>query len=454
MKAAKRLREMSSFLFRDWQLLRMKLERLAADQFHPERNRILATACWSFPIYSQTFVYQELTQLIKHGFDLRFLYTKLDSRKQLSAQFNPIWHARRKMILHPKVCQQDFAYYNARMPDKIETLVQKICAASGVTPEELKNHHHFNEAFSFVRLVEAYRPAYLHSYFFYEGTFFTFIASYLLNIPRGVSCYADHMLNDYEFKMVPLHLQQCEVVIATSMQIRNELQKIYPNVDLNRILVKPNAINASAFPMTIRKEPGEDEPFQIVSVCRIEPKKGLIYLVEAVRLLQDKGLNVHLYHLGGVDHAEYFDQLKSKIKEFKVENRIHLKGPQPESEILKFLNRAQICIAPFVETEFGDKDGIPTSLLEGMASGIPVVATNSGSIPEVIEHGRDGLLVAQRDAKALAEAIISLRNDPEKRKLLGANGAAKIRERYDVSVCERDFHERLTAILGSKNELT
>ena len=450
MNTSKHLLEIYNRLFRNFQVMRLEFESDVAEVLTPKRKRILATACWSFPIYSQTFVYQELRQLIKSGYDLRFIYSHLDSRKTFSAQFNPIWHARRRMILHPKVCRQNFAYYNERIPQKIESLVQRICEASGVTPTDLKNHHHFSEAFSFVRLVDAYRPDYLHSYFFYEGTFFTLFASYLLGIPRGVSCYADHMLNDYEFKMVPLHLEQCSVVVATSAQIKYELQKIAPQANSDRIIVKPNAIDSSAFPVSARQEPSATEPFRIVSVCRIEPKKGLIYLIEAIRLLQDKGFQVHFHHLGGVDHQEYFEQLKSRIKELNVSDVFHLEGSQPQTEILKFFNQSQVFVAPFIETESGDKDGIPTSLLEGMSSGLPVVATNAGSILEVVENGRDGIIVPQRNPQALADAIASLLNDRQRREWLGKNAATRIRTSFDVSVCERDLHERLNAVLETK----
>jgi glycosyltransferase involved in cell wall biosynthesis len=437
-------------IFRSLQVTRLEFESDLAAVFSPNKNRILATACWSFPIYSQTFVYQELKQLIKTGFDLRFIYSHLESKKNFSVQFNPIWNVRRRMFLHPKVCSRDLAYYSERMPEKIESLVRKICEASGVTPADLKNHHHFYEAFAFVRLVEAYRPHYLHSYFFYEGTFFTLFASYLLDIPRGVSCYADHMLNDYEFKMVPLHLEQCSLVVATSAQIKHELQTIAPHANPNRIIVKPNAIDSSSFPVSVREEPSSTEPLRIVSVCRIEPKKGLVYLVEAVRILQDKGLPVHVHHVGGGDHQEYFEQLQTKIKELKVSDIFHLEGSQSQAEILNFFKKSHIFVAPFVETETGDKDGIPTSLLEGMSSGLPVVATNAGSILEVVENGREGMIVPQRNAQALADAIESLLKDRQKRELFGNNAAKRVRASFDVSVCERDLHERLKSILKTK----
>src|SRR5262249_3281747 len=151
------------------------------------------------------------------------------------------------------------------------------------------------------RMVEAYQPDYLHSYFFYEGTLFTLFASYLLDIPRGVSCYADHMLKDYVLKEVPLHLATCDIVIATSHRIKQELIDIALEVDPERIIVKPNAVNMAQFPAVCLKNPAKEEPYRLLCVSRIEPKKGHTYLVEAVRYLREREFQVELHVIGDVD---------------------------------------------------------------------------------------------------------------------------------------------------------
>src|SRR4029453_18888905 len=107
-----------------FQLLRLRCDRIISTLFWPERFRILATACWNFPIYSQTFVYQELTQLIHTGFQLRFIYSKQDSRKFLPAQFSKLWSARRRLLLQPQIWRWDFSYFQSKMPEKVENLIR------------------------------------------------------------------------------------------------------------------------------------------------------------------------------------------------------------------------------------------------------------------------------------------------------------------------------------------
>ena len=349
--------------------------------------------------------------------------------------------------------ERDFAHYQARMPDKVQTLVEKLCLASGLSSEALLHHDNFLQAFSFTRLAEAYRPHYIHSYFFYDRSLMALVASWLLDIPRGISCYADHMLQDYELKVVPLHLELCDIVIATSQRIKQELLTLAPQADPERILVKPNGIDTENFPVMQRSEPGPDAPFRIVSVCRIEPKKGLLDLVEAISLLRQRGVPVEAHLVGAADDwseasRTYKQKLDQRISELNLWGTVHLEGQQNHEGILRFLGLAQFFVAPFVETESGDKDGIPTAVLEGMATGLPVVATNAGSIPEVINDGQDGVLTPQRDPVALAAAIEALLHDPDGRARLGRNAAAKVRHQFNAVTCEEVFHLRVHSAIA------
>jgi glycosyltransferase involved in cell wall biosynthesis len=281
------------------------------------------------------------------------------------------------------------------------------------------------------------------------------VAGYLLDIPRGVSCYADHLLKDYELKVVPLHLELCSIVIATSQRIKNELLGIAPNADPRRILVKPNGIDTECFPRMERVDPASGAPFRLVSVCRIEPKKGLLDLVEAVSLLRQRGLSVEAHLIGTVDEwseasRDYKRKLDQRISELNLWGKVHLEGRQNFAGVLRFLRIAHLFVAPFVETDTGDKDGIPTAVLEGMATGLPVVATNAGSITEVIEDDRDGVMVSQRNPVALADGIEALLRDPVQRQRLGNEAACKVRRCFDVKVCETTFHEKVRAVVKTK----
>jgi glycosyltransferase involved in cell wall biosynthesis len=419
------------------------------------RIKVFATVCDVFPIYSQTFVYQELTQLARHGFDVRLMYSKLDSRDLLGKQFQRLWGAKRRLFRDRSVHEKDYAHYVKRWPRQVEALISRLSEASGLSATDLVQHDNVLQAFSFTRMVEAYRPAYLHSYFFYDRSLMTLVAAYLLGIPRGISCYADHLLKDYELKVVPLHLELCDLVIATSERIKRELLSLAPRADASHILVKPNGIDTACFPVMRRHEPTAGAPFRLVTVCRIEPKKGLLDFVEAVKLLRSGGINVEAHIVGTTDDwsqasRDYKSAVDRKISELDLWGKVHLEGRQNLDGVLRFLGIAHVFIAPFVETDTGDKDGVPTALLEGMATGLPAVATDSGSITEVIDDGRNGLVGPQGNSTALAKAIAALLEDPMRREQMGRAAAESVRERYDAECHDRLFHTRVRALLEGR----
>ncbi len=433
------------------------MARLWFEGHRPRRGRIkvMATACDVFPIYSQTFVYQELTSLAAETADVTFVYSKLDSRDRLGTSFDWLWGVKRRMPLHRPRHLRDFAHYQARQPEKVKAIVEALAAASGLSTDAVTAHDNVLQAFTFARMVERYRPDYLHSYFFYDRTLMTYVAATLLDLPRGVSCYADHRLQDYELKVVPLHLQTCDIVIATSQRIRDELLRIAPAMNPDRILVKPNGIDTSRFPARARTWPGPGETIRLVTVCRIEPKKGLLDLVEAVHLLRQRGLPVEAHIVGDVDEwsaasRDYKRSLDALITERGLWGIVHLEGRHGQEGVRRFLDMAHIFVAPFVETETGDSDGIPTALLEGMTSGLPIVATDAGSIREVVTEGVEGLLVPQRAPVSLAGAIEEMVAESSRSAAMASQARATVKARFDATAGERAFHARFAGVVAAR----
>lgn len=415
--------------------------------------RVVATACWTFPIYSQTFVHQEVAALARAGFSVRLLYSRLGPRDELADACIDLWPLKRRVLLHAEVGAWDLAHFRRRMPAKVEALMDAIAATSGLPREELEQHEHVLQAFSFARAVEACRPDYLHSYFFYERTLFALVASHLLGVPRGVSCYADHMLQDYPLKVVPLHLQTCDVIVATSRRIRGELEALNGR-PLPAILVKPNAIDTSSFPVSERRR-AADAPLRLVCVSRIDPKKGLEYLIDAVRLLQDRGLAVEAHILGAPnshlpESLAYAEALHARVARLGLNGTVHFLGQRASRQVQAALQDAHVFVAPFVELPSGDKDGIPTAVLEAMAAGCVIVATTVGSIDEVIEDGREGLLVPQRDAAALAAAVERLAGDEALAARLRSSASIRARVAFDVGDSEIAFHSMVRSAIEAR----
>ena len=111
-------------------------------------------------------------------------------------------------------------------------------------------------------------------------------------------------------------------------------------------------------------------------------------------------------------------------------------------------SRATIYVQPSIRTDYGRQDGIPNTIAEALASALPVVATNVSGIPELVQDEETGLLVPQKDAVALADAMQRLLEDANLRAQLGAAGRRKVEEDFDFATVSREFPALLRATLG------
>jgi glycosyltransferase involved in cell wall biosynthesis len=262
------------------------------------------------------------------------------------------------------------------------------------------------------------------------------------------------MVDDYDLKCVSLHTATSDVIVATSARIKRELEELAGR-PLPNAIVKPNGVDSSRFNASLRAPSSSNRIFRGVAVNRIHAKKGVTYLVDAVKLLRNRGIPFTLEICGEYDtHDEagpaYFAQLKQFVAENKLDREVTFLGRQTAAQIRQHLCEKDIFCAPFVELANGDKDGIPTALLEAMAGGCAIVATDAGSITEVIDDETEGLLVPQCNAPAIANAIARLIADDTLRTRVANAALARVRREFDVSVCETRFHERVHAAIAQR----
>jgi glycosyltransferase involved in cell wall biosynthesis len=141
-------------------------------------------------------------------------------------------------------------------------------------------------------------------------------------------------------------------------------------------------------------------------------------------------------------------ELREQVARLGLGDRVRFCGLLPSEAVREALARAHLFVAPYVETAVGDKDGIPTAILEAMASGVPVLATPAGSIPEAIVDGASGRLVAECDPHAFAAAAAGLLADPDLRRRLAAGGAARARSEFASARREPLLAERIRGLLA------
>lgn len=168
----------------------------------------------------------------------------------------------------------------------------------------------------------------------------------------------------------------------------------------------------------------------ILAVGRLVEMKGFRYLVEACKILKDRGLSFKCQIAGSGEEMRY---LERKVAAFNLSDVLTLLGVQQQKQILQLLQEASVFVLPSIITAQGGCDGIPVALMEAMAMEVPVVSTKIVGIPELIEDQVEGLLVEQRNAGQLASAIEFLLHDPNIRGEIGRRGRAKVERDFNVA---------------------
>jgi colanic acid/amylovoran biosynthesis glycosyltransferase len=129
-------------------------------------------------------------------------------------------------------------------------------------------------------------------------------------------------------------------------------------------------------------------------------------------------------------------ELEESCERLGLSGRVSFLGARTQDEVMALLARAHLFAAPSVTGRDGDEEGIPTTLMEAMAVGLPVVATRHAGIPELVEDGVSGLLVGERDVDALAGALRTVLADPRRGVEMGAAGRARVASRFDAAATD------------------
>jgi glycosyltransferase involved in cell wall biosynthesis len=175
-----------------------------------------------------------------------------------------------------------------------------------------------------------------------------------------------------------------------------------------------------------RQAPPDGE-WRLLQACRLIQKKGLYTTLQALPTVIARFPKVRFVLCGTGPEEKRF---AAKVQALGLQDHVLMPGWMSQKDLLSACHFAHIFLHPSELTSSGDQEGVPNSMLEAMASGLPVVATRHGGIPEAVTHGSDGLLVAEKDAPALAEALCTLMAQPELLARFSREAAHSVRAAY------------------------
>jgi glycosyltransferase involved in cell wall biosynthesis len=168
-------------------------------------------------------------------------------------------------------------------------------------------------------------------------------------------------------------------------------------------------------------------------------KKGFGYLLEAAPAILDGRPDVRLVLGGGGD---LLPALRGRAAALGLGERVLFPGALAHDQVLDLLAAAEVFVMPSVRDERGNIDGLPVVVLEAMAAGVPVVATGVAGMPLAVREGETGMLVPEKDPRALAEAVAGLLDRPEKARALGRAGRERVARELNWAAVAR-VHDRI-----------
>lgn len=307
--------------------------------------------------------------------------------------------------------------------------------------------YHFRVGMKVFKIVVKNRPCRVHTHFAWGNAHVSAFAAELLGVPFSLTVHASDIfaLNGKEKNALKWLLSKSDRAITISNFNKNYLIKEGLCKGF-KIRVIHCGIPIEKFKLTMHDR--RNNIFRIVTIPNgFVESKGLQVLLEAVKLFLEANVNVECLIVGaGVTDEQRREQTRYEYEVIKKGINSHVKflGPVSQKDLIELYKNCDAFVLPCVVDSKGKKDGIPVSLMEAMAVGLPVVSTTISGIPELIEHEKQGLLATPGDVTSLSQNILRLIKDPQGAKIMARAARAKIEEEFDISMSAKKLIESLS----------
>ena len=270
----------------------------------------------------------------------------------------------------------------------------------------------------------------VHAHFAHDPALIAYLVNCITGIPFSFTAHARDLYQVPEDVLTDRIHQASAVITCCGANIeylnqiasseKSKFSLIYHGVNLKDFQ------SATSIGTTIRSE----IPI-ILSVGRLVEKKGFQDLFQALLMVKERGQRFRCTIYGDGPLSQ---QLKAWIDEHGMADDILLMGDRSQHELIPIFQTATFFALTPVQTDDGDRDGIPNVLVEAMAVGLPVITTAVAGIPELVDHDQNGFLYQQHDVEGISSGITELLRNAEKRRQLGDAASKKVTEQFDITL--------------------
>ncbi len=380
-----------------------------------------------FPKLSETFVLYEMLALQQQGVDVEVFPLINERAKVVHAEAKPfVERAHYLPVLSLPILKANLHFLRTKPAVYLGVWLDVLRGTFGSMNYLIGGLGIIPKAAKFAYDMQRMGVRHVHAHFANHPAVAALVINRLTGIPFSFTAHAHDIYVDQH--MLKEKVQAAKFVVAISEYNKALITRHAGEAMRDKIKVVHCGVDTSLFQP--RQKLAGDAPFTIVCVGSLEEKKGQTYLVEACRLLKQRGLRFVCHLIGdGQNRAE----LEEQVRRDNLGDVVKLVGGIPRADVLKMLAKADVVALPSIRTKSGKMEGIPVALMEPLACEVPVVSTQTSGIPELVEDGVTGLLVPPENPAALADALQRLADDPELGQRMGRAGREKVLREFDLN---------------------
>src|SRR4029077_10379163 len=378
-----------------------------------------------FPSFGQTFCYREVAEIYRQG-----VAAPIFSIRNPKDEPPQDWDARIVQRVH-YLPEEKELLEDVRRASKKGRLAAEVVAALDGWSRRTDFLRLYQAVYVGLRLQEA-GICHVHAHFAGMAARTAFWIAKFFPIPFSFTAHANDIFAPRNFE-VGLDKLVCaaRVIITETDYSEKFLRERFPE-RVDRVHRIYNGLNLAEFG---RANFSSDPPL-IIAIGRLIAKKGFANLIRACALLVEHGRSFRCEIFG---EGPLGNQLRGQIDESGLKELVQLPGPKPQHELRERLAGASAFALPSVPESEGGMDNLPTVIMEAMATGLPVVSTTIGGIPEMVIDNETGFLVEPHDIVALAGAIEKVTNDRSLGQRLGRAGYERAQRLFSIEKNVREL---------------
>jgi len=349
-----------------------------------------------------------------------------------------------KENINEKLTVQRYRYFNKKM--------QNLTTGEGIIP--LVSRSKFNGLLIFflvfsqfihsLRLIKRNRFSVINSHWLVPSGLLGAVFQRIFGIKNIVTIHAAglHLLERLSFgkRLAKFVYKNSTKILVVSNFGKKRFYNLLSKPDKpffnSKVKVIPMGVYTKQY-KTKAKNSFNSKEFNILFIGRIVEKKGLEYAIRALKLVENFPAKLHICGFGPLR-----TKLESLVEENGLKNQVQFYGKISEKQKIQFLNSADILLVPSIETEQGDKEGLPVVILEAVSAKLPVIACDIGGIGDGVLHNQTGILIKSKCESCIHQAISELNSNREKLRKL-SNNCDSFSKKFDWEEIAKRYIEEI-----------